>query len=80
MKNLQIFIHRESEVRGAPFDINDPLHRQELGELIDSQASPENLYCDGEVSVAQGARKSRFLTACARELLKIDPTIKLYEV
>ena len=41
--------------------------------------SPENLHCDGEISAAQARAKYRALTAAARELQQLDPTVKFYE-
>ena len=40
----------------------------DLARTIDSQLSPENLHCDGEISHAQAARKYQFLTTVAEEL------------
>ena len=48
-----------------------PLTQQDadsLARTLDSQLSPENLHCDGEISAAEANRKYRFLTTVAREL------------
>jgi len=51
--------------------ITFPLSEQDVAELartIDSQLSPENLMCDGEISHAEAQRKYRFLATVAQEL------------
>lgn len=52
---------------------------QRIARMIDSELSPENLTCDGELSSSQVNAKYRQLTAAARDLLKLDPTVKFYE-
>jgi hypothetical protein len=54
--------------------------RQKIADSIDSDLSPENLTCDGEVRGAQLQAKYRYLTRCAEELLSIDPTVTFYEM
>jgi len=53
--------------------------RQRIAGIIDSQLSPENLTCDGELPRAEVARRYRFLMAAAKELLALDPTVNIYE-
>lgn len=62
-----------------PLDLNNPDDRQKIADKIDNALSPENLYCDGEISSAEADRKYVVLTRCARQLLAIDPTVKFYE-
>lgn len=52
---------------------------QRIADMIDSELSPENLTCDGELSRGQVNARYRQLTAAARELQKLDPTVKFYE-
>ena len=40
----------------------------DLARTLDSQLSPENLHCDGEISVAQANKKYRFLATVCSEL------------
>jgi hypothetical protein len=40
---------------------------------LDSDLSPENLTCDGELSRAEIVRRHRVLTAAATELARVDP-------
>ena len=51
--------------------------RKELAAHLSSDLSPENLMCDGEISATEGRRKYRFLSACAGELLAIDPSVRI---
>jgi hypothetical protein len=53
--------------------------RQQIADRIDSQLSPENLSCDGELSRAEVNRRYRALTKAAEQLLTIDPAVKFYE-
>jgi hypothetical protein len=53
--------------------------RQAIADSIDSDLSPENLTCDGELPRGQVQQRYRFLTRCAEELLSIDPAVKFYE-
>lgn len=52
----------------------------ELAELIDLDLSPENLTCDGELAPSQVQSRYRYLTACAREILALDPRITFCEL
>ena len=39
-----------------------------LAHTLDSKLSPENLYCDGEISRAEANRKYKYLSRVAQEL------------
>jgi hypothetical protein len=54
--------------------------RQAIANSIDSELSPENLTCDGELRGAQVRDKFRYLTRAAEELLSIDPSVTFYEM
>jgi len=54
--------------------------RQTIANSIDSEMSPENLTCDGELPPAIVRDKMRRLTRCAEELLSLDPTVTFYEM
>ena len=54
--------------------------RQAIANYIDSEMSPENLTCDGELSRTAVTRKLRQLTRAAEELLSIDPSVTFYEM
>jgi hypothetical protein len=53
--------------------------RQRIADSIDSELSPENLTCDGELSRSQVQTRYRALTAAAKELKQLDPGVKFYE-
>jgi hypothetical protein len=54
--------------------------RQAIANMIDSELSPENLSCDGELSHSQVNARYRQLTSAAKQLLKLDPSVKIYEL
>jgi len=54
--------------------------RHAIANSIDSELSPENLTCDGELRGSQVQQKFRYLTRCAEELLSIDPSVTFYEM
>jgi hypothetical protein len=62
-----------------PLSLLNAKDRQAIASSIDSDLSPENLTCDGEVRGAQLQAKYRFLTRCAQELQSIDSSVTFYE-
>ena len=54
--------------------------RQAIADGIDSEMSPENLTCDGELPRSVVQMKVRNLSRCAEELLSIDPSVSFYEM
>ena len=52
--------------------------RQRIADSIDSDLSPENLTCDGELPRAEVNRRYRELTAAAKDLLKLDPSVSQF--
>jgi hypothetical protein len=63
----------------APLSLAIAEDRQRIAERIDSQLSPENLTCDGELRGAAVRRKYKQLTTAAAQLKKVDPEVKFYE-
>jgi len=53
--------------------------RQRIADSIDSDLSPENLTCDGELPRSQVQARFKQLTAAATELKRLDPSVKFYE-
>lgn len=53
--------------------------RQRLASMIDSDLSPENLTCDGEVRGQALRQKFNFLNRVAQELLSIDSSVEFFE-
>jgi len=53
--------------------------RQRIADMIDSDLSPENLTCDGELPRATVIARHKQLTKVAKQLLALDPAVKFYE-
>ena len=83
MKALQAYIDKKNKwnamFNGPQFEIKTAAGRQRLADNIDCELSPENLTCDGELPRAEVNRRYRELTGAARDLIKLDPTVKFYE-
>jgi hypothetical protein len=62
-----------------PLSLLNAKDRQRIAERIDSDLSPENLTCDGELPRSQVQQRYQFLTRCARELQSIDSSVTFYE-
>jgi len=62
-----------------PLSLMNAQDRQRIAESLDSDLSPENLTCDGEMRGAQLQAKYRMLTRAAQELQSIDPSVTFYE-
>lgn len=83
MKALQAYIDRNNKwnamFKGRQYEIKTPAGRQAVADSIDADLSPENLTCDGELPRSQVQARYNELTKAARELQKLDPTVKFYE-
>ena len=81
MKSLQKYLDQKNQWNaifgGKPMVIGKD--NQRIADMIDSELSPENLTCDGELSRSQVQARYRQLTAAAQELRSLDPTVKFYE-
>jgi hypothetical protein len=62
-----------------PLSLLNAKDRQKIADRIDSDLSPENLTCDGELPRSQVQQRYQFLTRAARELQSIDPSVTFYE-
>lgn len=83
MKALAQFVKQRNQFNSvfgiAPLDLTVAADRQRIAEIVDSALSPENLTCDGELSRGQVQSRYRELTAVAKELKELDPSVKFYE-
>ena len=83
MKALQTFIdqknHWNSFFKGEQYEIQTPKGRQRVADMIDAALSPENLTCDGELSRTEVNRRYKELMTAAKQLKKLDPSVKYYE-
>jgi len=83
MSALQKYIDQKNRwnaiFKGKQYEIQTAEGRQEVANCLDSDLSPENLTCDGELSRSQVNVKYNSLTKAAKELKKLDPKVKFYE-
>jgi hypothetical protein len=83
MKQLNAYIAKMNQwnaiFKGEQFEIQTAKGRQRLAGRIDADLSPENLTCDGELPRSVVQAKYRELTAVARQLKQLDPSVKFYE-
>jgi len=81
MKHLKAYVDQKNQwsaVFGkAPLVIGQD--NQKIANALDSDLSPENLTCDGELPRAQVNARYRLLTSAARELIAVDPSVKMWE-
>ena len=59
--------------------LQESVDRQRIADSIDADMSPENLTCDGELPRSQVQARYRALRAAAKELKKLDSSVKFYE-
>jgi hypothetical protein len=79
MKALNAYITKNNEwnaiFSGVKFEIHTSEGRKRVAQNIDAALSPENLSCDGELPRAQVQARYRALTAAARDLVRLDPSM-----
>jgi hypothetical protein len=84
ISNIEQYVENKNRWRliftQKPLSLLNAEDRQAIANSIDSELSPENLTCDGELRGAQVQQKFRYLTRCAEELLSIDPSVTFYEM
>ena len=86
MKALQTYIDNKNKYQAlfrgqrteALYEVQTAEGRKRVAGMIDSDLSPENLSCDGELPRAVVNRRYRELTAAARDLVKMDPSVAHY--
>jgi hypothetical protein len=84
ISTLEQYVENKNKWRAifnqAPLSLLNAKDRQAIADGIDSEMSPENLTCDGELPASVVRAKMRNLTRCAEELLSIDPSVTFYEM
>ena len=84
MKQLQAYVDSKNKwnaIFGSKqYDLKSAADRKQLAECIDSELSPENLTCDGELSASQVRARYRSLITVANELQAFDPNVTFQEV
>ena len=82
MKALQAYINQQNKwnamFKGTQYEIDTHAGRKQVAEMIDAALSPENLSCDGELSISQVRARYKTLTAAAKDLIKLDPSVAQY--
>ena len=83
MKALQDYVDQKNRwgalFGSQPLSLTKAGDRQKIADAIDSELSPENLHCDGEISAQQARKKYLYLTRVAEQLQQLDPSVKFYE-
>jgi hypothetical protein len=83
MKALEQYVERKNSwgklFGSKALDLNSAKDRQAIASSIDSDLSPENLSCDGELSRSAVNARYTQLTRAAAQLQKLDPAVKFYE-
>ena len=80
MKALKAYVERTNSWTRM-FNSKDVLEidtaagRKRVAQHIDAALSPENLTCDGELSRSQVQARYKELTAAAKDLIKLDPSV-----
>jgi hypothetical protein len=83
ISTLEAYVEQKNEwgkfFKQEPLSLLSAEDRQKIANAIDSDLSPENLTCDGEMPRSQVQARYRMLTRAAEELLSIDPSVTFYE-
>jgi len=83
MKQLNAYIAKKNQwnaiFKSTQYSLTTHADRQRLASCIDSDLSPENLTCDGELPRSLVQAKYKELVYAASQLKKLDPTVKFYE-
>jgi hypothetical protein len=83
MKALEQYVEQKNSwgklFGSKPLSLSNAKDRQAIANSIDSDLSPENLSCDGELSRSAVNARYTQLTRAAAQLQKLDPSVKFYE-
>jgi hypothetical protein len=83
MKELKQYVEQKNRFNaifaGRAYDLGSSADRQLVATALDSDLSPENLTCDGELPRAQVKTRAAFLQRAAGQLMELDPTVRFYE-
>ena len=61
-----------------PLSVMNAEDRRTVAKMLESDLSPENLTCDGELKGVELRTKASFLNRVADELADLDPEIRFY--
>ena len=83
MKELKAYVDQKNSwtalFNKPGMSLTSAQDRQRIADMIDSDLSPENLTCDGELPRATVIARHKQLTRVAKQLLALDPSVKFYE-
>lgn len=65
--------------KAKELDLSVAADRQKIADSLESDMSPENISCDGELSRARVQERYRHYTKAIAELKALDPSVKFYE-
>lgn len=84
MKALEAYVASKNKwnaIFGSKqYELSNAQDCQQLAECIDSELSPENLTCDGELSRTEVQRRYKTLIKVAQELKAFDVNVTFQEV
>ena len=84
MKALQAYIDQQNKWNSlfsgnkVIYEVDTAKGREFVARNIDAALSPENLSCDGELPRSQVQARYRALTAAARDLVRLDPSMSQF--
>ena len=83
MSALKTYLDRKNAygtIFGAKeLSLKNASDRQKIADSIDSDLSPENLTCDGELPRSMVQARYKELMSAAKQLKKLDPSVTFYE-
>ena len=83
MKELKEYVNQKNSWNALfnkkGMSLSSAEDRQRIADMIDSDLSPENLTCDGELPRGTVIARHKQLTRVAKQLLALDPAVKFYE-
>ena len=82
VSELTSFVDRKNAFSfgGKLLSLQSAADRQTIAEMIDSELSPENLSCDGELSRSEVNRRYQVLSRVGKQLKSLDPSVKIWEL
>ena len=83
ISTLEAYVEQQNKwnaiFKGPQLSLLRSSDHQKIADLLDSDLSPENLSCDGELSSNQVRQKYNRLMRCVNELRSIAPNVTIYE-
>jgi hypothetical protein len=83
MKELKEYVNQKNSWNAIfnkkGMSLSSSEDRQRIADMIDSDLSPENLSCDGELPGNVINARYKQLITVAKQLKALDPTVSFYE-